>query len=41
MGTQPNLIEHFEKICADFFKNVVKKVVKTKTKKDTDIQKPN
>lgn len=32
MEVKPNLITHFEEICSDFFKKVIKKIVKPKPK---------
>lgn len=32
MSTNPNLIKHFEEICSNFFKKVVKNIVKPKPK---------
>lgn len=36
MDNQPNIIKNFEKICADFFKEAVKKIIKKKPKDKTE-----
>jgi hypothetical protein len=36
MSTNPNLITHFEEICSNFFKKVIKNIVKPKPKIKSD-----